>query len=114
MLVCDGTYYECRKSGTDNYFQRLSYSGQKKKHLLKPFVICASNGRILGIYGLYQATMNDANILLHILKSDSDLRNLLKQDDILLLDRGFRDCVDELRDNYKLNPKMPYCKFYFY
>ena len=31
----------------------------------------------------------------------------LKKNDTFVLDRGFRDCVDELKENYHLNVKMP-------
>ena len=40
-LIADGTYLRCEKS-SNNEFQRLSYSVQKKSSLVKPFLICAA------------------------------------------------------------------------
>jgi hypothetical protein len=45
---------------------------------------------------LFPATKNDATILSEILENDEHLRNLLKKDDVFILDRGFRDVIDEL------------------
>ena len=38
----------------------------KKRHFVKPFVICNTDGYI--VYGLYEATLNDAAMLLNILE----------------------------------------------
>ena len=95
VIVADGTYCYIQKS-SNNYFQRKTYSVQKKRHLVKPFVITASNGRIIYIYGLYEATKNDSSILLVILEDPNGLRTLLKEDDIVLVDRGFRDSIKTL------------------
>ena len=75
-MIADGTYLYCEKS-ENNQIQRLTYSGQKKRHLIKPFVICAENGVIIGIYGPYPATLNDAKILELILKDDIALKEIL-------------------------------------
>jgi hypothetical protein len=56
VLILDGTYCYCQKS-SNNLFQRKSYSVQKKTHLLKPFVICATDGHIFDIYGLFEAKL---------------------------------------------------------
>ena len=87
-LIADGTYCFCQKS-SNNYFQRKTYSGQKKRHLVKPFVICASDGLILDIYGFYGANDNDAVIIQDILLKDNALRDLLLPNDVLLFIRGF-------------------------
>ena len=42
-LIADGTYLYCQKS-KNNKLQRLLYSGQKKRHLIKPFIVSTSNG----------------------------------------------------------------------
>ena len=60
--ISDGTYVYCQKS-SNNQFQRKTYSGQKKRHLVKPFVICATDGYIVDVFGPYAATDNDAIIL---------------------------------------------------
>ena len=59
VFIADGTYLYCEKS-SNNMLQRELYSGQKKRHLIKPFVICASKGFIIDVFG---ATDNDAKIL---------------------------------------------------
>jgi hypothetical protein len=33
----------------------------------------------------------------------------MQPEDTIILDRGFRDCIDELKHEYKLNAKMPTC-----
>ena len=104
-LVADGTYCYCEKS-SNNYFQKITYSGQKKRHLLKPFVICTSDGYIIDIYGFYKATSNDAQILTDILKNHKDLVSLIQPNDVFLLDRGFRDCFKHLRSTYGINTQM--------
>ena len=106
ILVADGTYCYCQKS-SNNAFQRKTWSTHKGRHLVKPFVICTSDGHILDIYGLFEATTNDASILSTILSEDKSLSALLKENDIFLLDRGFRDCLKEFEEKYKLFTKMP-------
>jgi len=104
-LIADGTYCYCQKS-SNNLFQRKSYSVQKKAHLVKPFVICATDGHIVDIYGLFEATKNDARILSEVLANDNDLKTLLKPNDLFILDRGFRDCRKELKEMYNLDSQM--------
>ena len=106
VLVADGTYCYCQKS-FNNSSQRKSFSVQKGRHLVKPFIIWTADGHIVDIYGLYEATKNDANLLSAILKEDSNLRAVVKDNDIFVLDRGFRDCVKELENDYLLKFKMP-------
>ncbi len=106
VLIADGTYCYCQKS-LNNYFQRKSFSMQKSRHLVKPFVICAPNGKIVDIYGLFEATKNDATILTDILSNEKDLTTLLQPNDVFLLDRGFRDCVEHLKNTYNINSQMP-------
>ena len=92
ILAADGTYCYCQKS-FNNAFQRKTFSVQKSRHLVKPFIICTTDGLIVDIYGLYEATQNDASILLNILKTDEKLGFIIKDNDIFVIDRGFRDCV---------------------
>ncbi len=106
ILVADGTYCYCQKS-KNNTLQRELYSSQKSRHLVKPFVICTTDGFIVDIYGLYEANKNDAKILSEIFKTSNDLRDILKPDDIFVVDRGFRDCVQELKKLYNINVRMP-------
>ena len=65
------------------------------------------DGYIVDIYGLYPAIWNDARILKHILSTDSALVKLLKEEDILIVDRGFRDAIQILKEKYKIKTIMP-------
>lgn len=96
VLIFDGTYVRHQKS-TNNEYQRKSYSGQKKTHLCKPFTICTTNGFIADICGPYLGTKNDATIMNDVML-DQDFRNLLKEDDIFVVDRGFRDVVNKIEE----------------
>ena len=109
IFVADGTYLYHNKS-KDNELQRQSYSVQKSRHLAKPFVICATNGRIIDIYGLFPATQNDATIIKTIFKSNKDLRKFIQPDDHIVLNRGFRNVVNHLQTQYYLKTHMPTCK----
>jgi hypothetical protein len=51
--------------------------------------------------------MNDAEIYEDVLGSDNALVELLKEGDINILDRGFRDVIDLLEKKYKFEVRMP-------
>jgi hypothetical protein len=89
-LIVDGTYLRHQKS-SNNEYQRRSYSGQKKTPLCKPFTICLTDGYVLDLPGPFQGTMNDAAILRHVLDDPEGISCLLRQGDIFIVDRGFRD-----------------------
>ena len=76
IIICDGTYCYIQKS-LNNFFQRISYSVQKSRSLVKPFVICAADGFIIDIYGFYEATKNDSTILKEIINNDPYLMKLI-------------------------------------
>ena len=48
-----------------------------------------SNGKIVDVFGLHEATKNDASIMNDVILGDQKLRKLLHPGDIILLDRGF-------------------------
>lgn len=75
ICICDGTYCYCQKSA-NNLFQRQTYSVQKSRPLVKPFVICATDGFIIDIYGFFEATKNDSTILKDIISTDQGLKQL--------------------------------------
>jgi hypothetical protein len=56
---------------------------------------------------MFEATLNDAAILLNILEEDSKLGELMQKADTLIVDRGFRDCVEVLENKYGFQVKMP-------
>ena len=96
-LIADGTYLYCQKS-ENNKMQRLLYSGQKKRQLIKPFIVCTTDGYIVDAYGPFAATVNDASILSYLL-DNSNLRELLVKNDVIVLDRGFRDVLHSLKND---------------
>ena len=99
IIIAYATYCFVQRSAND-FFQRMTYSSHQKKHLVKPFVVTASNGRIVDVFGLFEATKNDAAILLELMTDSQGLKSILNKGDIVILDRGFMDCIDELKDKY--------------
>lgn len=117
ILVADGTYFYCDKSSY-NDFQARSYSGQKNRHLMKYLVVCTTTGYIINVYEFQEAIFNDAEIIKSILQNQNiskndDLRKLIQPNDVLLLDRGFRDCLSFLKNDLKAIPKTPSSRFLF-
>ncbi len=47
ILVIDGTYLYTEKSSSDIEFQRQTYSGQKKRNLIKPMMVVATDGTLI-------------------------------------------------------------------
>lgn len=108
FLICDGTYARHQKS-SNNEFQKKTYSGQKKVPLCKPFTICTTDGYVIDMLGPYPANLNDAEILRTLLQDPNGLCKLLKENDIMILDRGFRDVKAEL-ELKKIRVLMPALK----
>lgn len=108
IIIADGTYIYIEKSS--NYtFQRRSFSVHKGRPLVKPMMFVSSTGYILEVYGPYFADgkNNDASILNSLLKkSASTLLEWLWPEDVLVVDRGFRDSIATFED-FNLIPKMP-------
>ncbi|XP_061196609.1 uncharacterized protein LOC133204881 [Saccostrea echinata] len=100
ILVLDGTYIYIQKSG--NYtFSRRSYSMHKHRPLLKPMMIVSTTGYIVSVFGPYLADPrnNDALILNHSVKSNTEeMKSWIREDDVFVVDRGFRDSEDMLTD----------------
>ncbi len=110
IFIADGNYCYIQKSA-NHEFQRKTYSGQKKRNLVKPFLVCATDGTIIDIYGPHEATLNDAKIMERVLTEDENLRELIKENDILIADRGFRDCTKNIKKEYKIDIIIPTCNF---
>ena len=53
VLIGDETYLNCQKK--HKKLKLGSFSVQRKKHLVKPFVLWTRDGYIVDIYGLYPA-----------------------------------------------------------
>ena len=106
ILICDGTYIYHEKSA-NNLYQRKSYSMHKHRHLCKPFTVCTTDGYIVDFFGPYNADCNDAKILRDIMEDETSIfANLLRENDVFVLDRGFRDVVEYLKSK-KFVPLLP-------
>lgn len=123
FLIMDGTYVYIEKPA-DFHLQKLTYSGQKKRNLVKPFMIVLPSGYILAACGPYYANgkwiltinqenmtnsglttdpqlllagkNNDAGILKSILSELPTDSPYLQPGDHHILDRGFRDVIQML------------------
>lgn len=119
ITVWDATYVYIEKSS--NYsFQKKSFSSHKGlffdfkipqiinynifykgRNLVKIMLLVTTKGHIIACFGPYLADgkNNDARILIHqFSKNKDDFSNFFKQSDIFVVDRGFRDCVEFLKD----------------
>lgn len=96
VVTIDATYVFTIKSS--NYaFQKKSYSGQFRRNLVKFMLFVSTNGLIAASYGPFDATKNDAKILEQILNDDRTIFGTLLPGDVLVVDRGFRDCIRALK-----------------
>jgi len=108
ILVIDGTYIRIPKNSNFRVM-RQSFCVHKIYYLVKPIMIVAPNGHILDVHGPYfsDSRNNDANILRDQLRDDiGGLRAWLRDGDIFLVDRGYRDALEVLRQ-MNINVKMP-------
>lgn len=100
ILVLDGTYIYIEKS-SNFHFQRRSYNVHKGRPLLKPMVIVSTSGYFVSVLGPYLADSknNDSSILNHIIRTNvEDIQKWIQEDDIFIVDRGFRDAIRLLQD----------------
>ncbi|VDI45794.1 Hypothetical predicted protein [Mytilus galloprovincialis] len=73
----------------------------KHRPLVKPMVFVTTSGYIVSVMGPYMGDgkNNDANIMTHIIKRNIEkITDWLQEDDILIVDRGFRDSLDLLNE----------------
>jgi hypothetical protein len=98
FVVLDGTYVYVERP-LDFEIQKLTYSGQKKRNLVKPFMIVLPSGYILDAPGPYWANgkNNDSGILNQLLQPGAPLHTYLLPGDHTVVDRGFRDSQTGLR-----------------
>lgn len=104
VIICDGTYVYCNSSSNYSH-QRHTYSGQKRRHLFKIMKFITVDGFIIDIFGPFRANQNDAEILKVIFEKTS-FKNILKAGDVVLVDRGFRDCMTTFQ-SLGLDAKIP-------
>jgi len=101
-IVVDATYNRLEKSA-NNQFQYKCWSQQKMDLLIKPFIVCCTDGYIIDCYGPFQANQNDAKIFDYILQTDHELRNvLLPNKTYVFLDRGISFKYLFVTSTYKL------------
>jgi len=108
ILVLDGTYIYIQKSHNFK-FQRRSYSMHKNRPLVKPMMYVTTTGYIVSVLGPYLADFknNDANILKHNIKGNMEnLTDWIKEEDVMVVDRGFRDSIDMLTE-MGIHTEMP-------
>lgn len=104
--IFDATYRLAQKS--KNYAgQKQLWSEQNIMPLVKPMVGCSPDGWVLFVLGPFDATHNDATILKDCFSRYSDEMSIIHENDIVLLDRGFRDVVNFLTTNKKLHVYCP-------
>jgi hypothetical protein len=102
IIYVDGTYLKIPKSSN---FRSLpqSYCLHKGYHLLKPALVVAPDGYILDVDGPYfsDSRNNDAAMLQDHLENQelqdaNQLRQWLEEDDIKIVNRGYRDATNLL------------------
>jgi hypothetical protein len=108
IVVFDGTYIYIQKSG-NFHFQRRTYSLHKGRPLVKPMVVVTTTGYFVTVVGPYlsDAKNNDASILKHMINTNvEDIKSWVREDDIFVVDRGFRDAL-ELLEDLGIKAEMP-------
>ncbi|KYN18648.1 hypothetical protein ALC57_09030 [Trachymyrmex cornetzi] len=111
IVYPDGTYADIQKSSNFRAL-RQSYCFHKGRHLLKPLLIVAPDGYILHIFGPYfsDSRNNDAAILRNEFERDVGLmREWFEEEDIFIVDRGFRDAIPILHRlgfDYRMPPLL--------
>lgn len=84
-------------------FKKKTYSLLKYDNLIKPFLIVSSDGYIIDAVGPFPATQSDADIMTNLFQNEtSAYGRLFKDNDIFILDCGFRDAIPLLERNYKV------------
>lgn len=105
-VVCwDATYVFTVKSSNFG-FQKKTYSMQHERNLLKFMLCVTTNGFIAAVYGPFEAKKNDAVILNIILNEPGNIFEQLLPGDVMVVDRGFRDCIQTLK-NRGFQVKVP-------
>ena len=91
-------------------FQRSTYSMHKHRNLVKPMMLISTTGYIVSVIGPYlcNSKNNDASILNTILKNNvEEIQNWLEADDVVVVDRGFRDSLGLLKE-FGIQIEIPY------
>lgn len=70
--------------------------------LVKPMVGCTSDGYVLFVLGPFAAKHNDVTIIKECFKTNQHVMNTISEGDIILVDRNFRDVMEFLRKEEKV------------
>lgn len=106
-VIMDGTYIYIEKS-KDHVFQKATFNNHKKRNYLKIMMGTAPDGEIIFADGPYPAVDNDAKITQHMLQNDVMGLCGFQTGDIVIVDRGFRECLADLM-NHGFIVKCPAC-----
>lgn len=96
ILIWDATYIYIDKSENLG-FQKDSWLEQKKRNSIKPMMCVLPDGFIVNVYGPYSSRKNDAKILEDIISKYPNTFAQFRKNDVMIVDRGFRDVVKLLR-----------------
>ncbi|XP_062618934.1 uncharacterized protein LOC134280537 [Saccostrea cucullata] len=108
ILVLDGTYIYLQKSGNFT-FSRRSFSTHKHRPLIKPMIVVTTSGYVVSVLGPYLADSknSDAKILTHMIETNvEEIKDWIKEEDIFIVDRGFRD-AETLLNDIGIHVEMP-------
>ena len=107
ITIWGGTYFYTQKS-EDYEMARKTYSGHKNRPLLKFMSIVLPDGYVLDTIGPFMSDCrnNDAGMTQYIIEFYNTLTCWLQEDDVTVLDRGFRD-VNETFEQLRIDCKMP-------
>ena len=108
IIILDGKYLYVQKS-SNNLLQCRTYSLHKGRALIKPMMFVSTDGYIISAIVPYLADPrnNDAAITKHIFLTNSEgINDWFLPNDLLIIDRGFRDCLQFL-EKYGMKTRMP-------
>ena len=104
-LILVGTYIYIQESA-QHILERSSYSGQKKRNLVKFMSVVFPDGYVLDTIGPFFGNTNNAKITEAILEKVDSLRTWLEESDDFIVDRGFKDVLELLKSSV-YEPFMP-------
>ena len=74
------------------------FSVHKHRHVIKPMMVLNTTGYNMSVMGPNVGKSNDASILNHVVAENvKEFRAWLREDDVAVVDRGFRYSIDILK-----------------
>lgn len=105
VVIWDATYIYVEKS-LNHSAQKKTYNSHKKRNYVKPMLCVTTDGTIISAVGPFKATENDASIMQKILPEFIPSMRNFQEGDVMLVDRGFRDCIEDF-ENRGFRVKIP-------